>query len=91
MPGVQTIAQAGLQYEGDDWFGVLAPAGTPLPVRERVAQEMARALGQADVRERLGALGATPVPTGPVEFEAMLRDYIVRVRKLGDEIGMKAQ
>lgn len=91
MPGVQTITQAGLQYEGDDWFGVLAPAGTPLPIRERVSKEMARILALPELRERLGALGAEPVSSGPAEFETMLREYIARARKLGDEIGMKAQ
>ena len=91
MPGVQTIAQAGLPYEGDDWFGVLAPAGTPLPIRERVSKEMARILALPELRERLQTLGAEAVSTGPVEFETMVRDYIARVRKLGDEIGMKAE
>jgi len=91
MPGVQTIAQAGLNYEGDDWFGVLAPAGTPLAIRERVSKEMARILALPELRERLAPLGAEPVSTGPGEFETMVREYIVRARKLGDAIGMKVE
>jgi tripartite-type tricarboxylate transporter receptor subunit TctC len=92
LPGVPSIAQAGLPgYEGDDWFGVFAPAGTPLAIRERVAREMARILALREVRERLFALGAEPVSTGPVEFERMVREYIARMRKLGDEIGIKAE
>ena len=66
MPGVPTIAQAGLAYEGDDWFGVLAPAGTPLAIRERVSKEMARILALPELRERLLTLGAEPVSSGPV-------------------------
>lgn len=92
MPGVPSIAQAGLPgYEGDDWFGVFAPAGTPLAIRERMAKEMARILALPEVRERLQALGAEPAFMGPVEFETMVRDYIARMRKLGDEIGIKAE
>ena len=91
MPGVPTIIQAGLPYEGDDWFGVLAPAGTPLLIRERVSREMARILALPELRERLITLGAEPVSSGPLEFETMLREYITRVRTLGEAIGMKAE
>jgi len=92
MPGVPSLEQAGLPgYEGDDWFGVFAPAGTPLAIRERMAKDMARILALPAVRERLFTLGAEPASSGPVEFEAMVREYVARTRKLGDEIGIKAQ
>lgn len=92
LPGIPSLAQAGLPgYEGDDWFGVFAPAGTPLPIRERVSKEMARILAQPDVRERLFVLGAEPVAMPPVKFEAFARDYIARTRKLGEAIGIKPQ
>lgn len=91
MPGVQTIKEAGLNYEGDDWFGVLAPAGTPLAIRERVSKEMARILALPELRERLALMGAQPVSTGPVEFETMMREYIASVRKFADGIGMKVE
>ena len=92
LPGVPSIAQAGLPgYEGDDWFGVFAPAGTPLAIRERVSKEMARILALPEVRERLFVLGAEPVSTRPAEFEAMVRKYIASMRKLGEEIGIKAE
>lgn len=91
MPGVQTVREAGLNYEGDDWFGVLAPAGTPLPMRETVSREMARILALPELRERLAGLGAEPVTSGPVEFETMMRSYIANVRKFADAIGMKPE
>jgi tripartite-type tricarboxylate transporter receptor subunit TctC len=91
MPGVQTFTQAGLNYEGDDWFGVLAPAGTPLVIREQVSREMARILALPELRERLTQFGAEPVSTGPAEFETMVREYIAGARKLADAIGMKVE
>ena len=92
LPGIPSIAQAGLPgYEGDDWFGVFAPASTPLAIRTKVSNEMARILKLPDMRERLHALGAEPVSSAPAPFEAMVRDYVVNMRKLGDEVGIKAE
>ena len=78
-------------YEGDDWFGVFAPAGTPLAIREKVGNEMKRILELPDVRERLATLGAEPAYMGPEEFAAFARKYVADVRKLGDTIGIKPQ
>lgn len=92
LPGIPSLAQAGLPgYEGDDWFGVFAPAGTPLPIRERVSKEMGRILARPDVRDRLFVLGAEPVWSPPTKFEAFARDYIARTRKLGNAIGIQPQ
>jgi tripartite-type tricarboxylate transporter receptor subunit TctC len=91
MSGVPTIREAGLNYEGDDWFGVLAPAGTPLVMRETISREMGRILALPELRERLATLGAEPVSSGPAEFEAMMRNYISSVRKFADAIGMKPE
>ena len=92
LPGIPSIAQAGVSgYEGDDWFGVFAPAGTPLEIRERVSKEMARILALPEVRDLLFTLGAEPVSSRPAQFETMVRDYITRMRKLGDTIGIKAE
>ncbi len=91
-PGVPSLAEAGVAgYEGDDWFGVFAPAGTPLAARERLAKEMARILALPEVTERLAALGAQPAFLGPAEFEAMMRNYLAFTRKLADEIGIKPE
>jgi tripartite-type tricarboxylate transporter receptor subunit TctC len=91
MPGVPSLEQAGVNYEGDDWFGVFAPAGTPLAMRERFARDMAKVLEMPAVRERLATLGATPAFMGPAEWEKFAREYVARMRKLGDEIGIKPQ
>jgi tripartite-type tricarboxylate transporter receptor subunit TctC len=91
MPGVPSLEQAGVPYEGDDWFGVFAPAGTPLAIRERFARDMARVLEMPAVHERLATLGATPAYMGPAQWEKFAREYVARMRKLGDDIGIKPQ
>jgi tripartite-type tricarboxylate transporter receptor subunit TctC len=91
MPGVPSLEQAGVPYEGDDWFGVFAPAGTPLAIRERFAKDMQRVLEMPAVRERLATLGATPAFMGPAQWEKFSREYVARMRKLGDDIGIKPQ
>lgn len=92
MPGVPSLAEAGVKgYEGDDWFGLYAPAGTSIDIRERISKEMARILALPEVRERLATFGAEPVSSTPQEFEKFASEYILRARKLGDEIGIKAQ
>jgi tripartite-type tricarboxylate transporter receptor subunit TctC len=92
MAGVPTLAEAGLPgYEGDDWFGVFAPAGTPLAIRSRVASEIGRILSLPEVRERLAALGAEATFMGPEEFAAFARKYVADTRKLGEQIGIQPQ
>ncbi len=92
LPGIPSIAEAGLPgYEGDDWFGVFAPAGTPLAIRAKVSAEIACILKLPEIRERLHALVAEPVSSAPAQFETMVRDYIVTMRKLDDGVGIKAE
>ena len=89
--GVPTVAESGLKYEGDDWFGVYAPLNTPLAIREKFAEEMARVLTLPAVRERLATLGAEPKSSMPQAFEKFSREYIASARKVGEAVGIKAQ
>lgn len=92
LPGIPSIAQAGFPgYEGDDWFGIYAPAATPLAIRAKVQKEMVRILALPEMRERLALLGAEPQTSTPSAFETMTREYVAAMRKLGDEVGIKAE
>ncbi|HEY2978841.1 MAG TPA: tripartite tricarboxylate transporter substrate binding protein [Burkholderiaceae bacterium] len=74
IPELPTIAEAappgsGLQdYEASSWFGLLAPAGTPADIVNRLQQESARALNAPALKERLLAQGAIPSGMPPAEF-----------------------
>ncbi len=90
-PGVPALTEAGVKYEGDDWFGIFAPAKTPLAMRAKMASEIQRILTLPDVKERLAALGAEPAYMGPEEWQAFVARYVAFARKLGDEVGIKPQ
>jgi len=75
FPGVPTLTQAGFPgfEETAPWVGMLAPAGTPKPIVERLGEEMRKSLGKAETKERLKALGAVTIADTPAEFAAFLK------------------
>jgi tripartite-type tricarboxylate transporter receptor subunit TctC len=72
LPDLPTIAEAGgpdlKGFEASSWFGLLAPAGTPADVVNRVQQEVAKSLASSVVKERLVSQGAIPSGNTPAEF-----------------------
>ena len=65
LPDVPTFAEQGIKdQDADTITGVLAPAGTPKEIVDLLYREIAKAVGQADVKERLTALGFKPVANG---------------------------
>jgi tripartite-type tricarboxylate transporter receptor subunit TctC len=78
-PDVPTFIESGLPgFVVDSWVGVLAPAGTPRPIVERLQTEIAVVLQLADVRERYSVLGIDPVGNKPDEFAAQIRADLAR-------------
>ncbi|MET3838063.1 tripartite tricarboxylate transporter substrate binding protein [Bradyrhizobium sp. OAE829] len=74
LPDVPTFAEQGIKdQEADTITGVLAPAGTPKEIVDLLYREIAKAVGQADVKERLTALGFKPVANRPEEFGARIK------------------
>lgn len=72
LPDVPTVEQAGgptlKGYEASSWFGLLAPAGTPPDIVNRIQQEVAKSLATPAMKERLLAQGAIPGGNTPAEF-----------------------
>lgn len=76
LPGVPPIAKTVPGYNSDIWIGLVAPAGTPAGVLEKINQGVNTALGMADVRQSLEAQGITPDGTTVAEFQELLtQDY----------------
>ncbi|HZR02186.1 MAG TPA: tripartite tricarboxylate transporter substrate binding protein [Burkholderiales bacterium] len=73
VPDLPTVAEAGVPgYEAVSWFGVLAPAGTPRPIVEKLNHAMVLALKKPDVQVRLEKMGAEGVASTPEEFATLL-------------------
>jgi tripartite-type tricarboxylate transporter receptor subunit TctC len=74
LPEVPTIAEAGpvKGFDASSWFGLLAPAGTPADIVNRIQQESAKALGTPALKERLLSQGAIPSGMPPAEFVAFI-------------------
>jgi tripartite-type tricarboxylate transporter receptor subunit TctC len=70
LPDVPTVAEAGpvKGFDATSWFGLLAPAGTPAEIVQRVQQESAKALATPVLKERLLSQGANPGGMSPAEF-----------------------
>jgi tripartite-type tricarboxylate transporter receptor subunit TctC len=89
LPEVPTMKEAGVsgaEFQGG-WFGMFGPAGTPAAIVARLAAEIRTALGNAQVKERLAALGLRPIGSTPEEFrqyvESEIRLYAEIVRLTG--------
>jgi tripartite-type tricarboxylate transporter receptor subunit TctC len=71
FPDLPTVAEAALPgYEAVLHYGIVAPAGTPQPIIAKLNAAMRAALAEPDVRERIAADGAEPLPTTPAEYAA---------------------
>jgi tripartite-type tricarboxylate transporter receptor subunit TctC len=87
---VPTMAEAGVPAaQFDFWIGMLAPAQTPRPIVQRIHAEVARALAEPDVRERLSKLGAEPMPMSPEAFDAYMRKQLVELGGMLRAAGVK--
>ena len=92
LPDVPTTEEAG--YKGSAynyWAGLLAPAGTPPAVIERLNKEVIAVLALPEVKERLAKIGADPSPTSPAEFDALVVRELAENGALVKAAGIKAQ
>jgi tripartite-type tricarboxylate transporter receptor subunit TctC len=89
-PGSPTVAEAGVPgYEATIWLGLMAPAGTPRPVLERLNAETTKILNSAEVKEGWGKQGAVPMAMGIDQFDRFLREDVQKWSKLVKDTGMK--
>ena len=90
MPDVPTVAEGGLGgFGATSWGALLAPAGTPKMVIDRLHQETVAILNSADVKERLGALGAEVVASTPEQLADLMQREEVRYTKMVKDLQIK--
>jgi tripartite-type tricarboxylate transporter receptor subunit TctC len=91
LPDVPTAAESGLPgFEAVQYYGVVAPAGTPRPIVERLNQALRKMLVSVDVKKRLVAAGSDPAPSTPEEYARNIKQeegkWAALVKKLGLKI-----
>jgi tripartite-type tricarboxylate transporter receptor subunit TctC len=90
MPDLPTMAEQGLAgIDATAWFGLMAPAGTPPAIVEKLHRETVRILGTADVRKRLDDLGMEVIANTPGEFAAVIRTETPQWAKVIRDAGIK--
>ncbi len=90
MPDVPSVAELGYPgYELNQWHGLLAPAGTPEPVVQKLHEAVEKIIARDDVKAKLASLGYTVAHDGPDQFQAMINTDIDRFRELAQKIGLK--
>jgi tripartite-type tricarboxylate transporter receptor subunit TctC len=87
-----TISESGVPgYETATWFGMLAPAGTPAAIINKVNAELLKTLKAPEVLERLAPDGGEPVGSSPEQFGQHLQREIARWRKVVKDAGIQVQ
>ena len=89
-PDVPTVAEAGVPgYETTIWLGLMAPAGTPRPILEKLNAEVNKILASAEVRETWGKQGAQPMGMSIDAFDKFLRADVAKWAKIVKVSGAK--
>jgi tripartite-type tricarboxylate transporter receptor subunit TctC len=92
LPDVPTMAEAGFpEIEGETWFTVVVPAGTPKPIITRLNREVAHAVAAADVKQRFAVLGYEPMSITPEETTARFKADGAKWAKVIHDAGMEIQ
>ena len=91
FPDVPTVSESGLPgFEFNSWFAIMVPAGTPKDIVARLHAEIVKALGDADVREKLNAQGLTPRGSTPEELRKATAEQLAKYARLMKQAGIAA-
>ena len=92
LPDVPTIAESGVKgYEAEQWYGVVAPAGTSLAIVNKLSIEIKAIVANPEVRERFYGQGIEPAYATPEEFAAYIKATVAKYAKIIRDLGLKAE
>ena len=92
LADVPTIAEAGVPgYEASNWWGILAPAGTPASIVERLHTEITAIQDSPDVQKQFAAEGAEVLRMSPAEFGAFLVKEMNKWERVVKTANIKAE
>ena len=90
-PGVPAIAETLPGFEAVSWVGIVAPAGTPPAIVDKLSQAFGAAVARADITARFKELGFTPARNTPAELAQFIRDDRAKWRRVAREAKLSAQ
>jgi tripartite-type tricarboxylate transporter receptor subunit TctC len=88
---VPTLKETGVDVEVSNWWGLLAPAGTPNTLVDRLNRESNAALSEPDMKKRFASEGADPMPMSRTDFEKFMTDETAKWAKVARETGIKIE
>jgi tripartite-type tricarboxylate transporter receptor subunit TctC len=90
-PEIPTVVEAGIDFVATTWYGLMAPAGTPRPVVDRLNKETRALLADEAVKTALAPQGVVATPSTPEEFNAFLRAEVAKWAKVVKDTGAKVE
>jgi tripartite-type tricarboxylate transporter receptor subunit TctC len=92
LPNVPTSKEAGVDdFVMPIWYGILAPAGTPREIVNRLNSEIHKALASADLKQRFANAGVEPLPSTPEHFAGFIKSEMVRYAKVIKDAGIRIE
>jgi tripartite-type tricarboxylate transporter receptor subunit TctC len=90
LPNVPTLAESGLSgFQFESWFGLLAPAATPIAIQEKLNADVVKALEAPDIRKKLLEQGMVSIPSTQEDFANYLQKNITKYTRIVKESGIK--
>ena len=91
LPDVPSIGETVKGFEFTNWWGILAPAGTPAPIVQRLNEELVAIAALPEVRERLSGLGLAAQSSTPQQFTELIRSETDKVARIVKDAGIKLE
>src|SRR4051812_10115456 len=92
VPEIPTVAESGLPgYEAHNWWGMLAPAGTPAPIISRLHGALTEVIDSKETTRRFETEGAEAVHMSPQEFGRFISSELAKWAKVARDVGIKAE
>jgi len=92
LPDVPTVAESGFPgFDASLWLAIMAPAGTPPAVVDRLHKEIVAVIGSPDAADTLAKAGAEPISSTPAELAGMVKDGVGKYAKIVKQAGIKAE
>jgi len=92
LPDLPTLAEAGVSgFDSTAWYGLMGPASLPLPIVNRLNNELAKILANPEVKKRLAELGTYPLHTSPAEFTQFVTKDVEKWKAVVKASGAKPE